>query len=154
ISWRSLFAGGLRLRSFVIDGPKLAVRRDKEGEIYVAGIKMGGDKGDGRLTDWVLNQNEIVVRGAEVEWLDERRNAPPLHLSALNFRLANDGDEHAIGLSARPPRELGPGVEVRAQLEGSSVKRPDQWSGRMFAELGSTNLAAWRTWIDYPVDVR
>ena len=154
ISWRSLFAGGLRLRSLVIDGPKLAVRRDKDGVIYVAGIRVGGDPGDGRLTDWLLNQNEIVIRGAEIEWLDELRGAPPLQLSALNFRLANDGDRHAVGISARPLRELGPGVELRAQLEGSSVRQPDKWSGRIFAELGYTNLADWRAWVDYPVDVR
>ena len=154
ISWRSLFVGGLRLRSFAIDGPKLTVRRDKDGKIFVAGIGISGESGDGRLTDWILSQNEIVVRGAEVEWVDERRGAPPLQLSALNFRLANDGNEHSIGFSARPPRELGPGLEVRAQLEGASVKRPDQWSGRVFAELGSTDLAGWRAWVDYPVDVR
>src|SRR6185312_14601064 len=133
ISWRSLFVGGLRLRSFAVDGPKLTVRRDKDGKIFVAGIAVGGERGDGRLTDWILSQNEIVVRGAEIEWVDERRNAPPLQLSALNFRLANDGDEHSIGLSARPPRELGPGLEVRAQLEGASVKQPDRWSGRVYA---------------------
>ena len=154
ISWRSLFVGGLRLRSFAIDGPKLTVRRDADGKIFVAGIGVGGERGDGRLTDWILRQNEIVVRGAEVEWLDEKRGAPALQLSALNFRLANDGDEHSVGLSARPPRELGPGLEVRAQLEGASVKQPDKWSGRVFAELGSTNLAGWRAWVDYPVDVR
>src|SRR5690242_16489439 len=154
ISWRSLLVGGLRLRSFAIDGPKLTVRRDQDGKIFVAGIGISGERGDGRLTDWILSQNEIVVRGAEVEWVDEKRSAPPLQLSALNFRLANDGDEHSVGFSAHPPRELGPGLEVRAQLEGASVKQPDKWSGRVFAELGSTNLAGWRAWVDYPVDVR
>ena len=155
ISWRTLFAGGLRLRSFVIDSPKLAVRRDKDGVIHVAGIRMSGDKGDGKLTDWLLNQSEIVVRDAEIEWLDEMREAPPLLLSALNLRLENSGNEHSIGLSARPPRELGPGIELRAQLEGASFKEPAKWSGRLFAELGNTDLARWRAWVDYPgVDVR
>lgn len=154
ISWRSLFVGGLRLRSFAIDGPKLSVRRDKQGEITVAGIRVSGGGGDGKLTDWILGQSEIAIRAAEVEWLDELRGAPALQLSALNFRLENDGDEHSVGIAARPPRELGPGVEVRAQLEGASAKEPAKWSGRIFAELGYTNLAAWRAWIDYPVDVR
>jgi uncharacterized protein (TIGR02099 family) len=153
ISWRSLFAGGLRLSSFAIDSPKLAVRRDKQGQIYVAGIPVSGG-GDGRLTDWLLRQSEVVVRGAEVEWRDELRGAPPLQLSALNLRLQNDGDQHAIGLSGRPPRELGPGIELRAHLEGASVKQPAKWSGRLFAELGYTRLAGWRAWIDYPIDVR
>ena len=144
VAWRSLIARELRLHSFVIDGPKLAVRRDAQGDLYVAGIRISGDKGDGKLTDWILSQSEIVIRGAEVEWLDESRKAPPLKLSALNFRLRNDGDEHAAGFSARPPRELGPGLEVRAALEGDSVKQPANWNGRVFAEFGYTDLAGWR----------
>jgi uncharacterized protein (TIGR02099 family) len=154
VAWRSLLARELRLHSFLIDGPKLTVRRDARGEIYVAGIRISGNQGDDKLTDWLLNQSEIVIRGAEVEWLDESRKAPPLLLSALNFRLRNDGDEHAAGISARPPRELGPGLEVRAALEGDSVKQPANWSGRVFAEFGYTDLAGWRPWVDYPLDVR
>jgi uncharacterized protein YhdP len=154
VAWRSLLALDLRLHSFLIDGPKLAVRRDAKGEIFVAGIRVSGDKGDGRLSDWILSQGRIIVRGAEIEWLDESRKAPPLKLSALNLRLENNGDEHLVGLSARPPRELGPGMEVRATLEGGSVKRPSQWSGRVYAEFGYIDLAGWRAWVDYPLDVR
>jgi uncharacterized protein (TIGR02099 family) len=154
VAWRSLVARELRLHSFVVDGPKLEVRRDAKGDLYVAGIRVSGDQSDGRITDWILSQSEIVIRGAEIDWLDESRKAPPLKLSALNFRLRNDGDEHAAGFSARPPRELGPGVEVRAVLEGGSVKQPANWSGRVFAEFGYTDLAGWRPWVDYPLDVR
>jgi uncharacterized protein (TIGR02099 family) len=154
VGWRSLLARELRLHSFIIEGPKLTVRRDANGEIYVAGIRVSGDKGDGKLGDWILSQGQIIVRGAEIEWRDELRNAPPLKLSALNLRLANDGDSHLVGLSALPPRELGPGMEVRASLEGGSVRRPAQWNGRVYAEFGYTNLAGWRAWVDYPLDVR
>ncbi len=154
VGWRSLLARELRLHSFIIDGPKLTVRRGANGEIYVAGIRVSGDKGDGKLSDWILSQGQIIVRGAEIEWRDELRKAPPLKLSALNLRLANDGDSHLVGLSALPPRELGPGMEVRASLEGGSVRHPAQWNGRVYAEFGYTNLAGWRAWVDYPLDVR
>lgn len=154
VSWRSLLALDLRLHSFVIEGPKLAVRRDARGGLHVAGIRISQEQGDGKLADWILGQNRIVIRDAEVAWLDESRGARPLLLSALNFRLDNDGDEHAIGLSARPPRSLGPGVELRAALVGGSVTRLAQWNGRVYAELGYTDLAGWRAWVDYPLDVR
>jgi uncharacterized protein (TIGR02099 family) len=154
VAWRSLVARELRLHSFLIDGLKLAVRRDAKGDIFVAGIRISGDGGDGKLSDWVLSQDRIIIRGAEIEWLDESRKAPPLTLSALNLRLENDGDEHLVGLSARPPRELGPGLEVRAALEGRSVKNPARWNGRVYAALGYTDLAGWRVWVDYPLDVR
>src|SRR5439155_387858 len=31
---------------------------------------------------------------------------------------------------------------------------PAAWNGRLYAQLGYTDLAAWRAWIDYPLDVR
>lgn len=154
VAWRTLLAGQLRLHSFVIDGPTLSVRRATGGEVYVAGIRISGEKGEGKVADWILSQRQIVIRGAELEWLDERRKAPPLRLSALNFRLENDGDEHSIGLAARPPRELGPGLELRARLDGASVRDLAKWNGRVYAELGYTDLAGWRAWVDYPLEVR
>ena len=155
IAWRSLLVLDLRLHAFEVDELKLSVRRDADGRITVAGILLEPEKkSDGRLTDWVLGQREIVVRNAEIEWHDDMRHAPPLKLSSLNFRLQNDGDEHAAGFSARPPGELGTSVEVRAELVGRTVTQPRAWNGRLFAEVGNTDLAAWRAWFDYPVDVR
>ena len=154
IAWKSLLVGQLRLHAFVIDAPKLSVRRDAGGDVFVAGIRISGEKSDGKVTDWILSQSQIVIRGAEVEWLDESRKAPPLRLSALEFRLENDGDEHSVGFAARPPRELGPGLELRARLEGASARQLANWNGRIYAEFGYTDLAGWRAWVDYPIDVR
>ena len=154
VSWRSVLFRELRLDSFAVDGPRLSIRRDARGRITVGGIALAQGEGDGRLTDWVLGQNEIVISNAEIEWIDEFRAAPPLLLSELNFRLRNDDHEHEIGISARPPKDLGSRVDLRAVLTGLTVTRPSAWSGRLYAELGSTDLAGWRAWVDYPLDVR
>ncbi len=153
ISWRSFLRGELRLHSLAIDGPRLSVRRDADGVLYVAGLRLGGGGGESRMSDWLLAQDEIVVRNAEIEWRDEKRAAPPLTLSALNLRVRNSGDRHLVGLSARPPAALGSTLEVRAQLTGRALTHADPWNGRAYVELGYTDLAGWRAWLDYPVDV-
>ena len=153
VSWRSLLTGELHLHSLLIDSPRLRVRRDASGLLHVAGLAVE-QKGDGRFLEWVLSQHEIVVRNAEVEWLDEKRAAPPLTLSQLNLRLRNVGAAHLIGLTARPPSELGASLDVRAELAGASADQPATWSGRVYAELGSTDLAGWRAWLEYPADVQ
>ncbi|HXM83562.1 MAG TPA: YhdP family protein [Burkholderiales bacterium] len=153
VSWRSLLHGELRLHSLAIDGPRLDVRRDASGALFVAGMKLADD-GERRFTDWLLAQKEIVISNAEIEWRDEKRAAPPLALSALNLRLRNSGDEHSIGLTARPPEALGSTFELRAELGGRSASVLAAWNGRLYAQLGYTDLAAWRPWIDYPLDVR
>ncbi len=154
VSWRSLTDWDLRLHSLSIQRPRLKLRRDAQGAIHVAGIRLTQEGGDGRLADWVLAQREIQIRDAGIEWLDEQRGALPLALEALDFRLYNDGDTHAVGLSARPPRELGTSLELRAELIGRSVTELAAWNGRLFAELGYTDLAGWRSWVDYPLDVK
>src|SRR6266513_2888269 len=153
VSWRSLLYGQVRLHSLAIDGPRLEVRRDADGALYIAGMKLAAD-GERRFADWLLGQEDIGISNAEIEWRDEKRAAPPLALSALNLRLRNSGDHHSIGLTARPPEELGATLELRAQLEGRSATDPAAWNGRLYAQLGYTDLAAWRAWIDYPLDVR
>src|SRR5205085_12223128 len=40
ISWSSLLHGEVRLSTLTIDGPRLTVRRDAAGAIYVAGLKL------------------------------------------------------------------------------------------------------------------
>lgn len=157
VAWTTLLAWDLRLHSLAIDGPRLKVRRTAEGLLAVAGIELQtrGDagRGESRLTDWVLEQRDIVIRNAEIEWLDEQRGAPPLVLRGLQFRLRNRGELHQIGLSARPPQDLGAGLEVRAALIGRSVTQPEAWNGRVYAEVGTIDLAGWRAWIDYPIEV-
>ncbi len=153
ISWKSLFTGELHLHSLVIEAPRLSVRRDASGALFVAGIRLGGARGERSASDWVLAQDQIEIRNAEIEWFDEKRGAPPLALSALNLRLRNAGNQHSIGLSARPPAELGSTLEVRAQIQGHPVSGSDPWNGRIYIELGYTDLAGWRAWVDYPVDV-
>jgi len=156
VGWASLLAGDLRLYSLTIDGPRLTVRRGADGVLSVAGIALApgaGTGGEGRLTAWILGQREIIIRNAEIDWVDEQRGAPPLALRSVQFRLRNRGEVHQIGLSARPPAELGAGVELRASLVGRNVAMPAAWNGRVYAELGFIDLAGWRAWLDYPVDV-
>ncbi|MGH8745917.1 MAG: YhdP family protein, partial [Burkholderiales bacterium] len=154
ISWRSLASRELRLRSLTVEAPKLIVRRDAAGELYIAGMQISGAAAGGGFGDWLLAQREIVVRDAELEWRDEKRGAPPLELHAVNFRLRNTGGKHAMGLSARPPDELGADLELRAELVGRSVADLAAWNGRVYAGIGNTDLAGWRAWVDYPVDLQ
>jgi uncharacterized protein (TIGR02099 family) len=153
LSWRSLAAGRVRLHSLVIDSPRLAVRRDAKGGLHVAGMALSVRSEGGGILEWLLAQNEILVRNAEIEWLDETRNAPPLALSRLDLRLKNAGLRHFAGLSARPPPDLGSSLDLRAELT-EPADDSGGWSGRVYAELGYTDLAGWRPWIEYPVEIQ
>ena len=162
VSWATIPALQLRLHSLIIDGPRLLVRRDAQGALHVAGLGVEGQAAEAQaeaggtgagMAAWILAQREIEIRNAEIEWRDELRGAPPLVLRNLQFRLRNRGDLHQVGLSAQPPRVLGASLELRAAVRMTEVNDPASWAGRAYAEFGYTDLAAWKPWVDYPVDV-
>ena len=72
LSWDTLVVMDLRLALLEIDGPELAVRRDAEGQLFVAGYPIRKKATpDNRAAEWVLAQSEIRIRRAHVTWRDE-----------------------------------------------------------------------------------
>ncbi len=151
LSWWSLPAGRLKLRSLRIDEPALNLRRDGEGRFFVAGIPVGEAQDDGDASDWLFDQRRIRIRGATLVWEDELRKAPPLILEDVNFALDNDGRRHRFGLTALPPKAMASMIDVRGDFHGSDPGEMARWSRRAYAEVAYADLAVWRQWIDYPV---
>lgn len=153
LSWKSLLVFGLRLDRCEILAPDLAIRRDPAGRLFVAGIEIKSDGRKGGLGDWLLQQDEVVIRDARLEWHDELRAAPPLVLTHLDFRLVNGGSHHRFALAADPPPEWASRLDVRGDLRGTSFERLDDWRGTTYVRVDHADLAVWRQWVDYPADV-
>ena len=84
LSPQALWAGEVRLDRLELLRPDLDVRRDRQGQLHVAGLRVssqpsGGD-GTSAGADWVLSQSLIRIRGGSVRWTDELRGRPTLRL--------------------------------------------------------------------------
>lgn len=156
ISWRSLAFLDLRFHSLVFEKPSLAIRRTAAGRLRIAGIEVKDEPaGDQALGDWVLRQGEIVIDRGRLLWIDEMRGAPVLALDDVAFRLVNRlGGIHRVALRAVPPPDLASAIELRGDLRGASLERLEDWHGRAYARLESTDLAGWKPWVDYPIEVK
>ena len=154
LSWESIVFGELRFHTLSLDKPELDIRRDAAGAIYVAGIKLDSGGSAGGFSQWLLAQDQIVVSHAEVRWDDELRKAPKLALADVNFVLRNEDNRHRFALRAQPPRELAAALDVRGDLQGKTVDQLQSWNGKLYAEFEYTDLAAWKTWVDYPLEIR
>lgn len=153
LSWHSLWHFRPILSLLAIDGPVLHVRRDTAGRIAIAGMSTEGDP-DPRFAEWVLAQRRIRINNATIVWDDALRAAPPLILEDLYLALDQRGARRWLGLSAVPPASLAARIDLRAELRGDPLAGWQQLSGRLFTELTYADLAAWRTWIDYPLPLR
>lgn len=150
---RSLLQGRLLLHRLDIWSPALEVRRDADGRLEVAGIRINPDQPGGGVGDWLLAQRRIAIRDAQLTWTDEQRGAPPLQLRHVQLRIDNNGERHRFALLAEPPPSLATRLDVRGDLYGETVDRPQAWRGRVFAAIDRTDLAAWRRWVDYPLEL-
>ncbi|RJX33446.1 MAG: TIGR02099 family protein [Oxalobacter sp.] len=159
LSWRSIPALGLRFKQMEITGAELDVRRDRGGNIHVAGMLFDSAKGsDSDGAQWVLKQDEIVIREARMQWRDEMRQAPRLELEDVRLVLQNEGWSHQLLLTGKPPAKLAAPIEVRADFKhplfASDISDVSSWKGVLYTDLPNTNLAGWNPYFDYPVELK
>lgn len=150
LSWRTLYALELRLHRLEISRPRLEIKREANGLIYVSGIAVNDPATPHGFGDWLLRQEAIQINHATVEWQDKLRDAPPLVLADVGLRLEGGSRRHRFGLQASAPKELASTLDVRGDLRGASLERWQEWSGSLYANLGDTDIAAWRAWVDLP----
>lgn len=159
LSWWSLLALELRLHRLEISGPDMDVRRDADGKLYVAGIFIDtGKTGDGKGADWVLSQEEIVIRNGRLRWNDYKRAAPELALESVDIVLRNRWRHHRFALKATPPAAFAAPLDIRAAFDHPtftrSISDATQWKGEVYADVRDTDLTVWKSYFDYPIDMR
>jgi uncharacterized protein (TIGR02099 family) len=159
LSWKSVMVADLRLDTLQIDRPDLEVERAADGKLYVGGVLVEPSANDdGKGLDWLLAQREIVVRNGWVRWRDAQRGAPELKLEQVDLLLQNRWRHHRFALKASPPAELGAPIDIRADFShpsfASRISDVKRWTGAVYADWRDTDLARWRAYLDYPVDIR
>lgn len=159
VSWWSVLIADLRLHRLEIDRPDLDIQRDAQGNFYVAGLLLDlKQAGDGRAADWVLSQREIRINNGQLRWQDHVRQAPELLLSDVDVVLRNDGRRHQFGLKATPPGTIAAPLDVRAEFDhphfSQKISDFTRWTGQLYVDLRNTDLAAWKTYLDFPFDLQ
>ncbi|WP_230411552.1 YhdP family protein [Collimonas humicola] len=158
ISWRSLLVGGVRLAALEINSPDLQIERDTQGNLFVGGILVNSkEKNDGAGAEWLLAQHRIVIRNGQLRWRDDLRKAPELTLTNIDLVLQNRWRRHQLSVRATPPAAFAAPLDVRANFvhpvfaqKTADVKR---WTGTLYANLHDTDLAVWKDYFDYPLEL-
>ncbi|MFZ2652897.1 MAG: YhdP family protein [Burkholderiaceae bacterium] len=157
ISPQSLLDLEVNFDQLLIEGAELDVRRSADGQIFVAGLALGGGAGEGRAgADWFLSQHEFAIRGGTLRWTDEQRNAPTLALTDVQFVMRNGLLTHDVRLDATPPPEWGERFSLTGRFTQPLMAPSSQWqrwSGRAYAELPRANLSPLRRHVALPFEL-
>lgn len=158
LSWLSIPLLEPHLDELIIYAPELTIRRVASGEIFIAGMSMRGDsKPD--LPNWLLRQNRLGVNNAKIIWLDELRNAPSLNLDNLNLEIFSPPwrsliRNHSFILSATPSVGTNSPIQLSGSFYGNDVTQTAKWRGNVSMQLKNADLAAFRPWVNYPIDLQ
>ena len=137
---------GKGFEQLFIDQPVLEIRRLADGRIFVGGIDISQQHGDGNaVADWLFSQPEISVKGGTVRWTDEVRHTPPLMLAGVDAVLRNGRRSHSMRLDATPPAEWGERFSLRGLFRQPLLSgQPGDWkawSGELYAELNRVDVS-------------
>lgn len=157
LSWISIAALEPRLASLTIQGPVLSIRRETDGSLVVAGIRMGGES-QPDLANWALRQSRIDIVDATVLWQDDVRQAPALMLNDLHLTIENPVldrliNRHRFALRAIPSAGSSHPIDLRGNVFGDDLGRLQDWSGTIYGRMDGTDIAAWRQWLEFPFEL-
>ena len=157
VSSTSLLVGAVE--HIDVQGADLEVRRDPQGQIWVAGLLVQSpDNTDNAALDWLLGQKELRVRGGHLRWVDELRNAPPLDFSDVTLRLRNSARTHELQLEASPPPAWGERLRLSGQfsrpLLSSHPGRFLDWRGQAELAVPRMDLAVLAPYVEAAKGIR
>ncbi len=156
VAWTSLLFVDLRFKEAVLDRPHLDVRRDAQGNLHVAGLMVDPTpaNNDAAPAEWLLRQRRILIHEGTVTWRDEQRDAPPLELKQVEFRMENRFGRHRFGLTGAPPAQIAAPIDLRGDVTGHSLADWRASSGRLYARLDYADVAAWQAWLPLPFAIK
>lgn len=158
LSWLSIPLLEPHLSTLTIHEPELTIRRVANGEIFVAGISMLGEsKPD--LANWLLRQNHLTMNNANIIWLDEKRNAPALSLTKLNVDVFSPPwrsfiKNHRFTVNAQVSTGTEYPINMSGDIFGNDISQIEKWRGTVSMQLKDANLAAFKPWVDYPINLQ
>jgi len=159
LSWLSVFFDQVRFYNLEVNQPELELKRSVDGKIYIAGWWLDpNQKGDARGLNWLLTQRRINVKNGLVHWTDEQRHAPVLTLSNVNFVMQNQWHNHQFSFTANPSGNLAGPLDVRANFThhafSENISDYKKWHGQIYGDFSGADLAAWKSYVDYPLDIQ
>jgi uncharacterized protein (TIGR02099 family) len=158
LSWLSVPLLQPRLTELQVHNPALTIRRTADGSIYLAGINLAGEsKPD--FANWLLKQRSVEVKDAQIIWQDDLRQAPALSLKAFNLTLTKPLlnsllRQHNFEISTLLSTGAQQKIKTSGHFIGDDAGRLNTWHGEVVAELTKTELAAFKPWLDYPVNIQ
>lgn len=154
IKWRGLLQKQLHFSQLLIDGLELALWRDKNLQLHIAGQALSVEQSakppaSSGFVRWLGQQDQIELQNAQLIWQDYSRDAQVLRMEQLEGFLQPINNQLHFNLRAKPQAGLGQDVLLRGFFDKNELDQ-GQLEGGVAVQLNGFSARAWRQWIDLP----
>ena len=164
VSWWSLIKFELVLDQVTLYDLAVEIQKNSESEFLIGGWKVAFDPSsedefDGKLIDWLLNQDELQLVNSKIIWIDKTRsNSPPLILNDINISyhtsdLLSYLDRHVFYLDFYTSAGTSKKVSLTGHFDADSINELQKADGAFTFKFDDLNLYAFSPWVDYPLSI-
>ncbi len=159
VSWRSLFVLDLRLKHLEVNGIDIAINRQVDGNISMAGYVLDSISNtefkldsDTLAARWLLGQGKVVVNNATLRWRDLQRGTPELTLTSVDLVLSNGLFSHRLSIHGTAPKSIAQSFElvVRADHLLGPFETKAGRHAEIYLEVQDLAPQALAPWLDLP----
>ncbi len=165
VSWMSLLKFELVLDQVTLYDLAVEIQKNSETDYLIGGWKVSydpnsNDEFDGKLINWLLNQDEVQMINAKIIWIDKTRaNSPPLVLNDINLSYSTSDilsylDRHLFYLDFFSSAGTKEKISLSGHFDADSINELLEADGALSFKFDALNLYAFSPWIDYPLTIK
>jgi uncharacterized protein (TIGR02099 family) len=160
LSWSSLPALEPRFSRLRIHAPELEIVLLEGGAVSVAGIVIDpkDSGGDSRVLDWLLEQNQLLIRDARLTVRDQRSTpVREVAFSDADLLIESGFGSTRFGVRLAPPSSVAAPIDLRGDFRTPPFGRKSdlhRWRGKLFGQVDFVDLAWLNQWLHAPIDVQ
>jgi len=165
VSWMSLIKFELVLDQVTLYDLAVEIQKNSESDYLIGGWGVSydpnsNDEFDGKLINWLLNQDEVQMINAKIIWIDKTRtNSPPLILDDINLSYSTSHilsylDRHLFYLDFFSSAGTKEKISLSGHFDAGSIGELLEADGALSFKFDALSLYAFSPWIDYPLIIK
>jgi len=157
ISWLSLLKFKLILDEITLYEPNLNIERFSDNKYTVGGILIQTNQ-NSSASNWILNQDEIIVVNGKIKWRDHTRDAPTLLIDNISARYESSAtiskhNRHNFNITGQLPNLKNQIISINGYFDSSTVETLKNSNGQLSLSVKEFDINTFRPWIDYPEEI-
>jgi uncharacterized protein (TIGR02099 family) len=157
ISWLSLLKFKPILDEIILYEPNLDIERLKNNKYIVGGISIQTGK-NSSASNWILNQDEIIIVNGKIKWRDYKRDGKPLLIDNISARYESAANlsnlnRHKFNVTGQLSNLKNQLISIYGNFDSVSAETIKNSNGQLGLSVKEVDINTFRPWIDYPDEI-